>query len=46
MPGALWAANGRPVVVFAFTVRDDKVTGIELVADPERLAAMKIETLG
>src|SRR5688572_29843723 len=33
MPGAVWSAGGRPVVVFAFTVRNGKVVEIELAAD-------------
>jgi RNA polymerase sigma factor (sigma-70 family) len=44
-PGAVWVANGRPVVVFGFTVRGGKVAEIELVADGERLAGMRIEVL-
>jgi len=43
LPGAVWSANGRPVVVFGFTVRDGKVAEIELVADAERLGGMNIE---
>jgi RNA polymerase sigma-70 factor (ECF subfamily) len=43
-PGAVWAVNGEPRVVFAFTVGDDgRVTGIDLLADPATLAAMTIE---
>jgi RNA polymerase sigma-70 factor (ECF subfamily) len=44
-PGAVWAANGRPVVVFGFTVRDGKVAEIELAADAERLRQLNIEIL-
>ena len=44
-PGAVWAANGRPVVVFGFTVRDGKVVEIELAADAERLRQLNIEIL-
>ena len=46
VPGAVWAANGRPVVAFAFTTRDGRVTEIELVADADRLSSMAIEILG
>ena len=42
-PGLVWLVNGTPRVVFAFTVAGDRVTGIELVADPDTLAAMTIE---
>jgi RNA polymerase sigma-70 factor (ECF subfamily) len=45
VPGAVWAAGGRPVVVFGFTTRGGKVVEIELVADSERLSRLKIENL-
>jgi RNA polymerase sigma-70 factor (ECF subfamily) len=45
LPGAVWLANGRPVVAFAFTVRDGKVAEIDLLADTERLTRLKIEIL-
>ena len=45
-PGAVWMLHGTPRVVFVFTVAGDRVTGIELLADPETLAGMTIEPLG
>jgi RNA polymerase sigma-70 factor (ECF subfamily) len=36
-PGAVWAAGGKPRVVFSFTVDDDKITGIELLANSTTL---------
>ena len=36
-PGAVWAAGGKPRVVFNFTVDDDKITGIELLANSTTL---------
>jgi RNA polymerase sigma-70 factor (ECF subfamily) len=45
IPGAVWFAAGRPIVVFGFTVRNGKVAEIELVADEGRLNRLKIETL-
>jgi RNA polymerase sigma-70 factor (ECF subfamily) len=45
MPGAVWAAGGRPRVAFLFTVRDGHVVEIELAADAERLERMTIEIL-
>jgi RNA polymerase sigma-70 factor (ECF subfamily) len=45
VPGGVWAAGGRPVVVFGFTVRDGRVIAIELLADSERLRQMEIEIL-
>jgi RNA polymerase sigma factor (sigma-70 family) len=45
VPGAVWAANGRPVVAFGFTTRNGKVVEIELVAEAERLSRLQIEIL-
>ena len=45
VPGMVWVAGGRPRVAFGFTIRDDNVVEIELVADPERLSRLKIEML-
>jgi RNA polymerase sigma factor (sigma-70 family) len=43
VPGGVWAAGGRPIVVFEFTIRDGKVVEIDLAADRERLSRLKIE---
>ncbi len=43
VPGGAWVAGGIPRVVFSFTVRNGKVTDIELVADPDRLSSMNVE---
>jgi RNA polymerase sigma-70 factor (ECF subfamily) len=43
--GAVWAAGGRPRVVFGFTIADGCITDIELIADPERLARIEIAML-
>ena len=40
-PGAVWAPGGRPRVAFAFTVADGRILGIDLLADPERLARVE-----
>jgi RNA polymerase sigma factor (sigma-70 family) len=45
VPGAVWAAGGRPIVVFVFTVHNGKVVEIELVAEAERLRRLQIEIL-
>jgi RNA polymerase sigma-70 factor (ECF subfamily) len=45
VPGGVWAAGGRPIIVFGFTVRDGKVVEIELVADSERLGGLQIDLL-
>jgi RNA polymerase sigma-70 factor (ECF subfamily) len=42
-PAAVWAVRGEPRVVFAFTVVDGRVGGIEQLADPDRLAAAEVE---
>lgn len=44
-PGAVWASNGRTIVVFGFTVSGGRVTEIELVADADRIARSNIEIL-
>ena len=41
-PGAVWAPGGKPRIAFEFTIEGDRVTAIELVADPERLAQMEV----
>ena len=43
--GAVWAPGGQPRVVFAFAVEGDAITGIELLADPERLRTMELVLL-
>lgn len=37
VPGAIWMRGGLPKVVFTFTVIDERITGIALEADPDRL---------
>ncbi len=44
-PGLLMVRDGRLAVVLAFRVDDDRITGIEVIADPERLAALKLAVL-
>jgi RNA polymerase sigma-70 factor (ECF subfamily) len=41
----LWAPGGKPKVLFEFTVIDGRITGLELVADPDRLSAMEPDWL-
>jgi RNA polymerase sigma-70 factor (ECF subfamily) len=43
--GAAWVHAGQTRVVFAFTVRDDRVAEMELIADPERIAQLDVELL-
>jgi RNA polymerase sigma-70 factor (ECF subfamily) len=42
-PGAVWMHDGELRVAFRFTVAGDRITGIELVADPASLAQFLIE---
>jgi RNA polymerase sigma factor (sigma-70 family) len=44
-PGLVWSQGGRPRVVFEFTIRDGKVVGIDLSADPERLAGLDLQLI-
>jgi len=44
--GLVWAPGGKPQVVFAFTTAQGKVTSIELIADPERIAALDVTIVG
>jgi RNA polymerase sigma-70 factor (ECF subfamily) len=43
LAGAVWSVGGRPRVVFAFSVRDGRVVGIEMLGDPETLEALELE---
>ena len=44
--GIVVAPGGRLVVVLAFTVRADRIVGIDVVADPERLRQLDLAVLG
>jgi RNA polymerase sigma-70 factor (ECF subfamily) len=41
----VWAPERKPRVVFRFTIRDDRISGIDLVADPEQLARIDLGIL-
>lgn len=41
-PGAVWAPGGKPRVVFAFTVHMDKITAIDMIADPGRVRELDL----
>jgi RNA polymerase sigma factor (sigma-70 family) len=41
-PGAVWAPGGQPRVVFAFTVQGDKITAIDMIADPGRVRELDL----
>ena len=42
----VWIVDGQPRVVYRFTTSDEKITGIELIADPERLRALDLVIAG
>jgi RNA polymerase sigma-70 factor, ECF subfamily len=44
-PGAVWMPEDQLKVAYLFTVGDDAITAIELVADPDRLARMELVVL-
>ena len=44
-PGVVVTVEERVVAVMAFTVIDDRVTAIDALGDPERLAALDIAGL-
>ncbi|HEY2896823.1 MAG TPA: sigma-70 family RNA polymerase sigma factor, partial [Gemmatimonadaceae bacterium] len=43
--GAVWAPDGVPRVVFAFTTQNGQITSIDLIGDAERLAALDLVIL-
>ena len=43
--GAVWAQGGRPRVVFGFTITRDRITVIDLLADPDLLARLELVVL-
>ncbi len=45
-PGIVWAPRGRLRVVLAFTMTDDKISRIDVIADPGRLEALELAVLG
>jgi RNA polymerase sigma-70 factor, ECF subfamily len=44
-PGAVWAPGGKPRVVFAFTFDGGRIVGIDLLAEPERIAQLDLSIL-
>jgi RNA polymerase sigma factor (sigma-70 family) len=43
--GAMWAAGGRPRVVFSFTLTGGKITAIDLLGDPAVLSQLDLVPL-
>ncbi len=44
-PGIVMAPRGRLVLALAFTIPDDKISGIDVIADPARLAQLDLAVL-
>ncbi len=44
-PGAVWSQGGTPRVAFRFTLTGDRISSIELLADPETLTGLELEIL-
>ena len=44
--GAAWAPGGRPRVVFSFAVTGERITAIEMLADPEHIRRLDVVVLG
>jgi RNA polymerase sigma factor (sigma-70 family) len=42
MPGLVWTQGGRPRVAFGFTIAQDRIVRIDLIADPERLRELDV----
>jgi RNA polymerase sigma factor (sigma-70 family) len=45
MPGLVWTQGGRPRVAFGFTIAQDRIVRIDLIADPERLRELDVTAL-
>jgi RNA polymerase sigma-70 factor (ECF subfamily) len=45
VPGLVWWREGRPRIVFGFTLEGGRIARIEMVADPERLARAAVTAL-
>jgi RNA polymerase sigma factor (sigma-70 family) len=46
IPGALVVRGTRPISLFAFTVRDDRIVRVDILADSARLAALPLPAPG
>jgi RNA polymerase sigma factor (sigma-70 family) len=42
VPGIVWAPRGRAVIVLAFSYREDRISGIDIIADRGRLDALEL----
>ncbi|MER7734846.1 sigma-70 family RNA polymerase sigma factor [Streptomyces erythrochromogenes] len=46
LPGVLALAEGRAMSVMAFTIRDGRITALDILTDPERLARIDLSVAG
>jgi RNA polymerase sigma factor (sigma-70 family) len=46
VPGAAWSQGGTPRVVFEFRIADERIVGIDLIADPDVLAMLELVPVG
>ncbi|MFD3870837.1 sigma-70 family RNA polymerase sigma factor [Streptomyces sp. NPDC058623] len=44
-PGVVSMADGKPLSVMAFTVRDGRITALDILTDPERLARIDLSAV-
>jgi RNA polymerase sigma-70 factor (ECF subfamily) len=44
--GAVWAPDGKPRVVFRFTITAGKIVAIDLLSDPELVRGLDVTILG
>ena len=42
VPGIVYAPGGKVEIVLAFSYRDDRISGIEVIADADRLDALEL----
>ncbi|MEU9163914.1 sigma-70 family RNA polymerase sigma factor [Streptomyces sp. NPDC048424] len=45
LPGVVAVADGRAISVMAFTIRDGRITALDILTDPERLARIDLSVL-
>jgi RNA polymerase sigma factor (sigma-70 family) len=46
VPGIVYAPGGKAEIVLAFSYRDDRISGIEVIADAGRLDGLELAVLG
>jgi RNA polymerase sigma-70 factor (ECF subfamily) len=45
VPGLVVSRHGRPGSVVGFTIKKDKIVGIDILADPARIRRLKLAEL-